>query len=72
LHFAFPIGAGDAVSAGILASWMHFKRSLLRLHEEASVFSFGLACGSASCLQPENSVFDVKDAIQLFSRHHSL
>jgi fructose-1-phosphate kinase PfkB-like protein len=82
---AFPIGAGDAVSAGILASWMHFKRSSLRLHEElcttlnsaildpsmggeaASVFSFGLACGSASCLRPENSVFDVKDAIQLFS-----
>jgi hypothetical protein len=83
---AFPIGAGDTVSAGILASWMHFKRSSLRLHEKicaalnsavldpsmggeaASVFSFGLACGSASCLQPENSVFEVEDAVQLFSK----
>lgn len=81
----FPIGAGDTVSAGILASWMHLKRSSLRLHEKiytvlnsalvdpsmggevAIAFSFGLACASASCLQPENSVFDVDDAVRLFS-----
>jgi fructose-1-phosphate kinase PfkB-like protein len=29
-------------------------------------FAFGLACGSASCLQEENSVFAMKDAVRLF------
>ncbi|KAL7441266.1 hypothetical protein ACHAXM_007745 [Skeletonema potamos] len=33
----------------------------------ATSFAFGLACGSASCLQQENSVFDVDDAIRYFS-----
>ena len=28
----------------------------------ASAFAFGIACGSASCLKEENSVFDVRDA----------
>ncbi len=85
----FPIGAGDTVSAGILASWIYFKRSssfrlkvklCIALNSAASTYadpslggeaacalSFGLACASASCLQPENSVFDVEDAIHLFS-----
>jgi sugar/nucleoside kinase (ribokinase family) len=32
----------------------------------ATAFAFGLACGSASCLQEDNSVFDVKDALTFF------
>lgn len=32
----------------------------------ADAFSFGLACGSASCLRQENSVFLVEDALRLF------
>eukprot|EP00584_Thalassiosira_punctigera_P016516 CAMPEP_0172551702 /NCGR_PEP_ID=MMETSP1067-20121228/40156_1 /TAXON_ID=265564 ORGANISM="Thalassiosira punctigera, Strain Tpunct2005C2" /NCGR_SAMPLE_ID=MMETSP1067 /ASSEMBLY_ACC=CAM_ASM_000444 /LENGTH=406 /DNA_ID=CAMNT_0013339515 /DNA_START=165 /DNA_END=1385 /DNA_ORIENTATION=+ len=32
----------------------------------ATAFAFGLACGSASCLQQENSVFDVDDAVKFF------
>ena len=31
-----------------------------------TAFSFGLACGTASCLQPENSVLDVSDVLRLF------
>lgn len=33
----------------------------------AAAFAFGLACGSASCLQEDNSVFDVKDALTFFN-----
>ncbi|EJK45087.1 hypothetical protein THAOC_36316, partial [Thalassiosira oceanica] len=32
----------------------------------ATSFAFGLACGSASCLDRENSVFDVDDALGYF------
>ncbi len=32
----------------------------------AAAFAFGLACGSASCLQEDNSVFDVDDAVAFF------
>lgn len=32
----------------------------------AAAFGFGLSCGSASCLQQENSVFDVDDALRYF------
>lgn len=34
----------------------------------AAAFAFGLACGSASCLKQENSVFDVDDALKFFGR----
>lgn len=33
----------------------------------AAAFAFGLACGSASCLREDNSVFDVKDALTFFN-----
>ena len=33
-----------------------------------TAFAFGLACGSASCLQEENSVLEVEDAIALFQQ----
>ena len=32
----------------------------------AAAFAFGLACGSASCLREDNSVFDVDDAVAFF------
>ncbi|KAL7525663.1 hypothetical protein ACHAXR_001104, partial [Thalassiosira sp. AJA248-18] len=32
----------------------------------ATSFAFGLSCGSASCLQQENSVFEVDDAVKFF------
>jgi hypothetical protein len=32
----------------------------------AVAFAFGLACGSASCLREDNSVFDVEDAMSFF------
>jgi len=31
-----------------------------------AAFAFGIACGSASCLKEENSVFDVKNVLSLF------
>lgn len=37
-----------------------------RGYNMATAFAFGLACGSASCLKQENSVFDVDDAIKFF------
>jgi len=74
----FPIGAGDAVAAGTLAALAHIEQRVVwkggdALMERASsvipelaAFAFGLACGSASCLQPENSVLDTTDAFELF------
>jgi hypothetical protein len=35
-------------------------------YDMAAAFAFGLACGSASCLREDNSVFDVDDAISFF------
>ena len=34
-------------------------------------FAFGLACGSASCLQEQNSVLDVSDVTTLFKETSS-
>jgi hypothetical protein len=31
-----------------------------------TAFSFGLACGSASCLQEQNSVLKIQDALALY------
>jgi fructose-1-phosphate kinase PfkB-like protein len=33
-----------------------------------NAFRFGLACGSASCLQEENSVVDIHDVNKIFPR----
>ncbi|KAL3761534.1 hypothetical protein ACHAW5_003082 [Stephanodiscus triporus] len=35
-------------------------------YDMATAFAFGLACGSASCLREDNSVFDVDDAMSFF------
>jgi fructose-1-phosphate kinase PfkB-like protein len=36
--------------------------------QAVAAFAFGLACGSASCLQEENSVVDPSDVNTLFER----
>jgi hypothetical protein len=33
-----------------------------------TAFAFGLACGTASCIEKENSVFDIPNALQLFEQ----
>lgn len=53
-----PIGAGDTVSAVLLAEYIAKKP----IHE---AFKSALAAGSASCLTKENAVFDTKLAKKL-------
>lgn len=70
----FPIGAGDAVSAGVFAKWCNmdipqlFMESDLSTCDALNAFRFGLACGSASCLKVENSVLDMNDVIRILPR----
>lgn len=74
----YPIGAGDAVAAGTFAVWCNHPlkddlNSMLNLNQNSPcdalhAFRFGLACGSASCLQEENSVVDVNDVIKILSQ----
>lgn len=80
----YPIGAGDAVAAGTLAAWHTIVRQGTRLPPELqtllkgnaspsirailAAFSFGLACGAASCLQEANSVVRLADVISLYQR----
>lgn len=94
----FPIGAGDAVAAGILASWQCLfetacssdsvclppnLQDALKSHMEGldvsaersvramiTSLSFGVACGSASCLEEENSVLKTGDVLSLFRETH--
>ncbi len=40
---------------------------VVRGYNMATAFAFGLACGSASCLKPENSVFDLEDALAFYA-----
>lgn len=96
----YPIGAGDSVAAGALASWKYLRsinddkekeflpnslqQALLSKKQETAIvfegnddssdpldmamaLSFGVACGSASCLSTENSIFDVDTVRDLFS-----
>lgn len=96
----YPIGAGDAVAAGLLASWLtlsfpedikeqcHSSQSFIKalqvymekieqdtVHSSTTTpilvtaFAFALCCGSASCLQSQNSVVEMKQVLELFSRH---
>ena len=46
----YPIGAGDAVAAGCVAAWKD---------DPVAAFQYGLACGSASCLMEDNSMFSL-------------
>ena len=90
----YPIGAGDAVAAGVIAAWTSIEitttsslptvpkaclkvlvdfvesirkdQSSLTTANAVASFAFGLSCGSASCLQEENSVLDDSDVVRLF------
>ncbi|MGK3750168.1 MAG: fructose-1-phosphate kinase PfkB-like protein [Bacillariaceae sp.] len=92
----YPIGAGDAVAAGVIAGWtsientstsslptvpkaclkvlIDFVQSIRKDHSSLTTanavasFAFGLSCGSASCLQEENSVLDDSDVLRLFQK----
>jgi len=60
-----PIGAGDAVAGATLSAWLKDdadggQPAPLR------AFRFGLACGAASCLTPDNAAFDVATATALY------
>ncbi|KAL7468245.1 hypothetical protein ACHAXS_008846 [Conticribra weissflogii] len=63
-----PPTVGETLS-GLKAEWC--KDTSCEEEEKgykmATAFAFGLACGSASCLKQENSVFDVDDAVTFFS-----
>eukprot|EP01041_Mallomonas_annulata_P010812 gene10812-22560_t len=67
-----PIGAGDAVSAGTIFAWDgSFQLSgwpSADEMDEKTAFSWGLACGAASCLTNSNSVFSLADAEAIFRK----
>lgn len=77
-HGIYPIGAGDAVAAGTFAVWCKTPlkddlNNMVYIHQNPisdglNAFRFGLACGSASCLQEENSVVDIHDVNKIFPR----
>lgn len=78
----YPIGAGDTVAAGTLAAWHYLNsnsgvissttglkiltKEQVWCNQLATAFAFGIACGTASCLKEENSVFSVDDAGNFF------
>ena len=80
----YPIGAGDTVAAGTLAAWHYLHsnsgvvssttgsklltKEKLWCNQLATAFAFGIACGTASCLREENSVFSVDDAENFLDR----
>jgi fructose-1-phosphate kinase PfkB-like protein len=80
----YPIGAGDAVAAGTLAAWKCLTddpecvppdvQAALEGNQSPSTramlaaFSFGVACGTASCLQEQNSVLKLQDVYDLFNK----
>lgn len=61
---------GDAVSSALesrLAEFRHGSKDD-SLGSVALAFAFGLACGSASCLEQENSMFDARKALSLLDK----
>eukprot|EP00986_Skeletonema_menzelii_P011300 scaffold5797_cov142-Skeletonema_menzelii.AAC.7 len=61
-----PKQVGSVLSA-VKSKWLSDASSDERTIKMATSFAFGLSCGSASCLQQENSVFNVDDALRYFS-----
>ena len=53
---------------GVRSEWCNGAKSPEeeKGYQMATAFAFGLACGSASCLQQENSVFEVENAMKFF------
>lgn len=77
----YPIGAGDAVAAGTLYAWIALSSGCIdarsnfepifrqsKMDTFLKAFMFGLACGSASCLQEQNSMLDVYDVEEIFTK----
>jgi fructose-1-phosphate kinase PfkB-like protein len=62
----FPIGAGDAVAAGLIWAWSNNNSNNNDSCCLADAFSFGLACGTASCFHEENSVLDPRVVANLY------
>ena len=62
LRFFFFFGVVSSRVGKRLAS----SRRREKTSDIATSFAFGLACGSASCLDRENSVFDVDGALGYF------
>ena len=75
-----PIGAGDAVSSGTLLGWCGAKTLPSPVNSEdprtnivdewnqiSNAFSWGLACGAASCMGDANSVFILEEAESLYA-----
>ena len=75
-----PIGAGDAVSSGTLLGWCGAKSLSLPIKDGdpktksedewdqiSNAFSWGLACGAASCMGDANSVFILAEAESLYA-----
>lgn len=91
----YPIGAGDAVAAGLLSAWKCLTdgsenndngesclpsnlQTILRQREVRNngnkiltCMGFGLACGSASCLEEGNSVVKQSNVVYLFQSSES-
>ena len=65
-----PKQVGSVLSS-VKSKWLSDASSNERSIKMATSFAFGLSCGSASCLQQENSVFDVDDAVRYFSEMES-
>eukprot|EP00596_Hydrurales_sp_CCMP1899_P007185 CAMPEP_0119039558 /NCGR_PEP_ID=MMETSP1177-20130426/9122_1 /TAXON_ID=2985 /ORGANISM="Ochromonas sp, Strain CCMP1899" /LENGTH=376 /DNA_ID=CAMNT_0007003605 /DNA_START=168 /DNA_END=1298 /DNA_ORIENTATION=- len=73
-RFKNPIGAGDAVSSGTLSRWCNAVPSLpaetsgeyTKWEAIQDAFTWGLGCGSASCMGDSNSVFELNDALDLY------
>ena len=64
-------GGGEEEFFGVVSTRVAERLASSRRRERgsdiiATSFAFGLACGSASCLARENSVFDVDDALGYF------
>uniref|UniRef100_A0A7S2L182 Carbohydrate kinase PfkB domain-containing protein n=1 Tax=Skeletonema marinoi TaxID=267567 RepID=A0A7S2L182_9STRA len=65
-----PKQVGNILSS-VKSKWLSDASSDEKSIKMATSFAFGLSCGSASCLQQENSVFDVDDAVRYFSEMDS-
>lgn len=69
LHMADTDNDGDEVRLdSSIRNALKKKRIGLRDEDIAATsFAFGISCGSASCIQEENSVLTIRDALELFN-----
>lgn len=71
-QFINPIGAGDAVASGLsLYICNKIEDNSTDPNFDSKItkaFSWGLACGSASCMTNKNSVFELNDCREIFKK----